>query len=56
MLSKDAMEDLKKDYTFEEIQKISISLRKVREWKVLSKKQVKNFIDNDLFSKYSINV
>ncbi len=56
MLSKEAIDDLKNDYSFEEIQKINSSLWKIKLWKVIPKQQVRKFIDNELFSKYWVNV
>lgn len=56
MLSTEAREDLKTDCSFEEIQRISKSLEKIKSWKVLSKKQVDDFIETKLFSQYTANV
>lgn len=56
MLSIEAREDLQTDCSFEEIQRISQSLKKIKSWKVLSKEQVGNFIETQLFSQYTANV
>lgn len=56
MLSKEAREDLKKDCFFEEINKIEASLDSIKSWKTFKKNKVKKMIDNEIFSKYSINV
>lgn len=56
MLSQEAIEDLKKDCTFEEIQRMQKSLKSIELWKIVSHKYVKNYIDNKLFAKYKVNV
>ena len=57
MLSSKMVDDLKQQgYSFEEIQRITKGLQEIDSGKVLSKKQVKHFIDTKLFSKYSVNV
>ena len=56
MLSKKAIEELKKSYSFEEIQRISNSLDKIESWKIFSKEEARAFIDNEIFSKYWVNV
>jgi len=56
MLSKEAIKDLKKDCTFEEINRIEAGIESINSWKTFSKNQVKNMIDNEIFSKYTVNV
>lgn len=56
MLSKEAVIDLQKDCSFEEIQKINASLIKIKAWKTYSKQEARSLIDNEIFSKYSIKV
>jgi len=56
MLSKEAREDLKKDCTFEEINRIESSINSINSWKTFSKKEVKEMIENEIFSKYTSNV
>ncbi len=56
MLSTEARQDLKIDCSFEEIERISHSLEKIKSWKVLSKKQVDDFIETKLFAQYSAHV
>jgi len=55
MLSTEAIEDLKKDCSFEEIQKIQAALKSIEAWDVVSHKQVRAYIDNDLFGKYKLH-
>ena len=55
MLSNEAIIDLQKDCSFEEIQRINASLIKIKEWNTYSKQEVRSLIDNEIFSKYSIN-
>lgn len=56
MLSQEAIDDLKQDCTFEEIQRISESLDKIDEWKTLTQEEMTSFINNELFSKYKMYV
>lgn len=56
MLSQEEIEAFKSEwYTFEEIQKIQAGLKDIEEWNVVSHKQVRAYIDNDLFGKYKIH-
>lgn len=56
MLSQEAIEDLKKDCTFEEIQQIQESLRHYEEtWISYSKEEAFEIVNNTVFSKYKIH-
>lgn len=47
MLSQEAIDDFKKKwYSFEEIQRVSDSLKKIKDWKVFSKSQAREIIYN----------
>ena len=56
MLSKEAIEDLKKDCSFEEIQRISQGISNLSWWKKFSKNQVKKLMEKEIYSKYLVNV
>ena len=57
MLSNKALKYLKdNDYTFEEIEWIKKWIEESKKWQTISKAEMKEFISNDLFSKYTISV
>ena len=45
----------KAGFTYEEIESIKKWERDIKEWKLISKEEMNNFIQNELFSKYKIN-
>ena len=55
MLSKEAIDDLKIDCSFEQIQTIENSLISIEKWDIVSQKDVRNYIDNWLFAKYKVH-
>lgn len=55
MLSQEAIEDLKTDCTFEEIQSIQAGLRDIENWDTVTHAQVRAYIDNEIFGKYKIH-
>ncbi len=56
MLSKEAIEDLKTDCSFEEIQRIEQGLKDIEEWNIYTQEQVDDYINNTLFAKYKAHV
>jgi len=42
-------------FSFEEIQKIQAAMKSIEAWDVVSHKQVRAYIDNDLFGKYKLH-
>jgi len=57
MLSKQAIEYFKKNwYSFEQIEWIKKGLIEAKNWEVVSKDEMDNFIKSDLFSKYTTHV
>jgi hypothetical protein len=56
MLSKKALTYLQKNnYSFEEIQWIKLWLEQAKRWETISQKEMLDFINTELFSKYSVN-
>jgi hypothetical protein len=57
MLSNKSIDYFKKNwYTFEEIQWIEKGILESKEWKIISKSDMKKIVLEDLFSKYTVNV
>jgi hypothetical protein len=47
---------LKKDCSFEEVQRISHSAENFSSWKKFSKNQAKQLIEKEIYAKYGVNV
>jgi hypothetical protein len=53
MLSQEKIDAFKKAwYSFEDIRNIQEWLKNIEDWEIYTQKQVKNYIDNELFGKY----